>query len=64
MFKKENNCNNDIFIDIFNLFQKFNKRWRIKFNVYCKLSFDDKLNNNLDNDFNNDMRLHIISIRT
>ena len=64
MFKKENNYNNDIFIDIFNLFQRLDKRWRIKSNACCESSFDDEFNNNFDNDLDNNMRSHIKSIRT
>ena len=56
-------CNNDTFTDIFDLFQRFNKRWRIRFSVCCESSFDDKFNNNFDNNLNNDMRSHIKSIQ-
>ena len=59
---KKNNYNNDIFIDIFDLFQRFDKKWWIRFNVCCESSFNDEFNNNLDNDFNNNIRSHIKSI--
>ena len=64
MLKRKSNCNNDIFINIFGLFQRFDKRWRIRSSACCESSLDDELNNNLDKDFDNDMRSHIKSIRT
>ena len=67
VFKKKNNCNNNIFVDIFNLSQRSDRRWRIKFSVCCESSFNDEFNNNFnnnfDNDLDNDMRSHIKLIR-
>ena len=59
-----NNYNSDTFTDIFDLFQRSDKRWRIRFNVCCELSLSDKFDNNFNNDFDNDMRSHIKSIKT